>query len=134
MPPALERLAEGGGMFAIVLVGAVAVLFGLVLAWRRRNNPAERERRRRLRVSRQGRTTAGIAMDIDEDEAARLIHYTYRIGAVDYNACQDVTALEDLVGRDPSRIVGPVQVKYQKSNPYNSIVVCEDWTGLRTRR
>ena len=121
-------------MFAVVLVGALAVLAGLIFAWRRRNNPTEKERRRRLRVNRHGRTTSGVVMDIAEDTASRLIHYTYRIGAVEYNAAQDVTTLEELVGNDPSRIVGPAQVKYQRSNPYNSIVVCEDWTGLRTRR
>lgn len=134
MPPALERLAESGVVFAVALVGAAAVLFGLFLAWRRRNNPVERERRRRLRVNRHGRTTSGVVMDIAEDAAARLIHYTYKIGAVEYGACQDVTALEELVGHDPARIVGPAQVKYQRSNPYNSIIVCEDWTGLRTGR
>ena len=134
MPPALERFAESGAVFAAVLLGAMAVLVGLVLVWRRRNDPAEKERRRRLRVSRLGRTTSGVVMDIADDAASRLIHYTYKIGAVEYNACQDVTTLEERVGRDPSCIVGPAQVKYQKSNPYDSIVVCEDWTGLRARR
>ena len=134
MPPALERLAEGGAVFAAVLVGAAAVFVALFLVWRRRNNPKERERRRRLRVNRQGRTTGGLVMDIADDETARLIHYSYKIGAIEYNACQDVTAIDELVGHDPSTIVGAAQVKYQRSNPYNSIVVCEEWSGLRTRR
>jgi hypothetical protein len=134
MPPALERLAESGVTFTAVLIGAAAVFVGLVFLWRRRNNPDEKERRRRLHVNRHGRTTSGVVMDIAEDAAARLIHYTYRIGAVEYSACQDVTALDELVGHDPSRIVGPAQVRYQKSNPYNSIVICEEWTGLRGKR
>ena len=133
MPPVLERLAESGIVFAAVLLGATAVLVALFLLWRRHNTPDERERRRRMRVNRQGRTTSGVVMDIGEDQATRLLHYNYMIGAVEYNACQDVTALEAMVGRDPSKIVGPAQVKYQRSNPYNSIVVCEDWNGLRSR-
>ncbi len=134
MPPALERLAESGAVFAASLIGALAVFLGLFFAWRRRNTPVERERRRRLGVNRHGRTTGGLVMDIGDDAEARLIHYSYKIGAIDYNACQDVTALDELVGNDPSTIVGAAQVKYQRSNPYNSIVVCEEWSGLRTRR
>jgi hypothetical protein len=133
MPPALERLAESGTVFAIALLGAAVAAFGLSRAWRRRSNPRENERRRRLRVNRLGRTTGGIVMDIGDDAAQRMIHYTYKIGAVEYNASQDVSSLPELVGDDPSQIVGAVQVKYQRSNPYNSIVVCEEWSGLRTR-
>jgi len=33
----------------------------------------------------------------------------------------------------PSRIVGSATVKYQTRNPYNSIVVCEGWSGLGKR-
>ena len=134
MPPVLERFAETGAGFAAVLLGAAAVFYGLFLVWRRRNDPLAKERRRRLRVYRQGRTTSGVVMDIADETAKRLIHYTYKIGAVEYNAWQDVTVLEEQVGHDPSRIVGPAQVRYQKSNPYNSIVVSEEWCGLRTRR
>ena len=88
----------------------------------------------RVMPDRKGRTTSGVVMDIDEDDETRLIHYTYKIGAVEYNACQDVTVLTELVGEDPSLIVGPAQVKFEKSNPYNSIVISEDWSGLRARR
>ena len=78
-------------------------------------------------------------MDIDEPEPAegeqprRLVHYNYRIGAVDYSACQDVTALDALMAVDPAHIVGAVQVKVHQKNPYNSIVVCEEWSGFRGR-
>ena len=134
MPPALERLAEGGAVFGAVLLGAVAVFVGLFRIWRRANDVGERERRRRLGVNRAGRTASGVVLDIVDDGVGRLIHYTYRIGAVDYNACQDVSALDDLMGEDPAWVVGAVQVKYQKTNPYNSIVVCEEWSGLRARK
>jgi hypothetical protein len=134
MPPALERLAESGAVFGAVLLGAAAVFYGMFRMWRRANDGEVRERRRRLSVNRGGRTASGVVVDIVDDGMERLIHYTYRIGAVDYNACQDVSTLDDLVGEDPARIVGAVQVKYEKTNPYNSIVVCEEWSGLRTPR
>ena len=137
MPPAVAPWAESGAAFAALLLAATAALAALFFAWRRRNDPAERERRRRLGVHRQGRATSGLVLDIAEQEAiagqppARLIHYTYKLGAVEYSACQDVSALPAEVGQDPSRIVGPAQVMYRKDNPYDSIVVCERWSGLR---
>jgi hypothetical protein len=134
MPPALERLTEGAVVFAAVLLGAVAVFYGVFRTWRRRNNPVERERVRRLDVNRLGRLASGLVIDIADEAEGRLIHYTYQIGAVEYHACQDVGAIDALVGHDPSRIVGPAQVKYQPANPYNSIVVCEEWSGLRSGR
>lgn len=133
MPPALERLAEGGAVFTVVLLGAVGVFYGLIRMWRRVNDPDQRERKRRLGVNRYGRAASGVVVDIVDDGVGRLIHYTYRIGAVDYNACQEVSGISELVGHDPSLIVGAVQVKYDKSNPYNSIVICEEWSGLRRR-
>ncbi|MBI1354464.1 MAG: hypothetical protein GC160_08960 [Acidobacteria bacterium] len=139
MAPALGRFAEGGAAFAAILIAAIVVLALLIWILRRRNSPDEKERRRRLRVHRHGRLVSGVVMDIDEPEAAegeqprRLIHYTYRIGAVDYSACQDVTALPELMAVDPAHIVGAVQVKVHQKNLYNSIVVCEEWSGFRGR-
>ncbi|MEZ5365206.1 MAG: hypothetical protein R2748_23480 [Bryobacterales bacterium] len=120
-------------MFLAVLLGAVGVFYGLIRMWRRANDPEQKERKRRLSVNRSGRTASGVVVDIVDDGVGHLIHYTYRIGAVDYNACQDVSGIGEFVGQDPSVIVGAVQVKYQKSNPYNSIVICEEWSGLRRR-
>jgi hypothetical protein len=140
MSPALTRFLESGTAFAAILVAAIVVLFLLIWFLRRRNTPDQKERRRRLRVNRQGRLISGVVMDIDEaepadgDESRRLVHYTYRIGGVEYSACQDVTTLPDALGDDPSLIIGAVQVKVHQSNPYNSIVVCEDWSGFRGTR
>lgn len=127
----LSPLAESGVLFGVVLAAALAVLIAFYFVWRRRNTPEERERRRRLKVHREGRITGGVLLDIEQADEARLVHYTYRIGAVDYSACQDVTALSDAVGDDPKGVVGAVTVKVHQKNPYNSIVVCEGWSGLR---
>jgi len=130
-------LAEGGTAFLALLAAAVAVLAALLYALRRRNTPEQRERRRRLRVHRQGRLTSGVVIDVEEAEGSaspRLLHYTYKIGAVEYSACQDVETLAETVGSDPKGVVGPASVKYHQKNPYNSIVVCEEWSGLRGAR
>lgn len=137
MSEALARFAESGTAFAALLAAAVVVLVALIWFLRRRNTPDEKERRRRLRVHRQGRLVSGVLLDIDEPEPAdgeaqrRFVHYNYRIGGVDYSACQDTTTLPDALGDDLSLIVGAVQVKVHQQNPYNSIVVCEEWSGFR---
>lgn len=136
MEAVTSRFAEGGTAFLAVLAVAVAVLSLLLLVLRRRNTPEERERRRRLQVNRRGRLTSGLVLEVEEAEDSsvpRLLHYTYRIGAVEYSAWQDVETLSETVGSDPKGVVGPASVKYHQKNPYNSIVVCEDWSGLRGR-
>ena len=60
-----------------------------------------------------------------------LIDYRYLIRGIDYSTVQDVSSLVEIVGSDPAGLIGAVSVKYLSSNPYNSIVVCEEWSGLR---
>ena len=129
MPQGWEQLGETGVAFGAALLLCTAALVAFVYAWRRRQDPVERERRRRLEVNRRGRITSGVVHDID----GGLIHYQYAIGAVDYSACQDVSTVSELVGDDPKGVVGAVTVKYHQKNPYNSIVVCEEWSGLRRK-
>ncbi len=142
MPDGASRLAEGGlrglhdGLtaFAAVLAVAVIVFATLYFIRRRRNTPEERERRRRLGIAREGRLINGFLNEIEEAGGRRLLHYTYRVGAVEYSACQDVTAVADEVGDDPKGVVGAVMVRTHQKNPYNSIVVSEIWSGLRRGR
>jgi hypothetical protein len=62
-----------------------------------------------------------------------ILHYTYSVSGVDYNASQDISGLSNLVPRDAALIIGPVTLKYLVRNPANSIVICETWSGLRIR-
>jgi hypothetical protein len=121
-------------------VAAAALLGGVVFFILKRPSAVERERRRRLSIHRAGRITDGTVFDVDEpgedgrSGMGHLLHYTYSIGGVDYSACQDVSALAEQIGEDPAVLIGSVYVKYQSKNPYNSIIVCEEWSGLRKRR
>jgi hypothetical protein len=128
------------GLNPYLIAATVAAAGGLlalgVTLWGRRNNPAERERRRRALVNARGRVTDGVVTDVDVPAAGEgkgLIHYTYRIGGVEYSAAQDISDLAGAIESDPSKIVGAVNVKYQTRNPFNSIVICEEWSGLRRR-
>jgi hypothetical protein len=112
-----------------LLAGAAALTIGVGLWFlaNLRPSPAERERRRRLGVDREGRVWQGILADIEDN----IVHYSYTVGGVTYNASQDVSALQEFMPADAGTLGGTVQIKYLPRNPPNSIVVCENWSGLR---
>jgi hypothetical protein len=93
----------------------------------RRSGPVERERRRRLKINRTGRLGEATINDIQDD----TVFYSYQIGGVAYQAAQDVSALRDRLFTQSDRLVGIVSVKYETGNPANSIIVCEQWSGVR---
>lgn len=137
MQTAWPQWAEVAAAFVAVVVLAIAAVVLLTGKWRRENDPDEKERLRRLEVNRNGRITSGEVVDIVDEELApngarrRFLHYRYSVGAVDFAACQDVTLISERIGDDPRGIVGAVAVKYHNKNPYNSIIVCEHWSGFR---
>lgn len=92
----------------------------------RRISPEERERRRRHAVSGHRRSVEGLLTEA----SAEMIHYQYGLRGVSYFASQDVSALRNRLPAEPSRLVGQVTVRYEPKNPANSIVVCEEWSGL----
>ncbi len=115
---------------AALLVAIVAYLLA-----RRKITPEERERRRRLAVNARGRITDGVITEVlvvenPAGSASHLVHFSYELHGVTYEATQDVTPLLGGI-RDPARLGGPVSVKYLPGNPSNSIVICEGWSGLR---
>ncbi|MBE7543677.1 MAG: hypothetical protein M9913_07025 [Bryobacteraceae bacterium] len=106
---------------AVALTASVALIIRL-----RRIAPEERERRRRLEVNRHRRSVEGLLSEASPE----MIHYQYDLRGVSYFASQDVSGLRERLPADPSRLIGPVSVRYAPKNPANSIVVCEDWSGL----
>jgi len=70
---------------------------------------------------------------IDVETASALIVYSYSVAGVIYTASQDMVALQSFLPQDVMTMVGPVSVKFDPRNPANSMVLCEDWSGLRNR-
>ncbi len=100
-------------------------------AWKRSQiTPQERERRRRSDLVAGGKMGDASVTEIRGD----LLFYTYGVRGVEYTASQDLSPLKDYMPSDLSVVVGPVMVKYDPRNPANSIVLAEDWSGLRTNQ
>ena len=67
------------------------------------------------------------------DVRDNALYYRYSIAGVEYAASQDISGLRELLPPDPSVLIGPATLKYLPANPANSIVICEEWSGLRSR-
>jgi hypothetical protein len=143
------------------LAAVVALLFVVSAAaawWRRRpRDPEQTERKRRARVNQIGRIVEGYVLEIFEvplevttsttrftsfrrkksgtsasvNGSRKLVRYSYSISGVTYEAAQDLTDLEERACLE--RLVNGqhVSVKYEPSNPSNSILVADDWSGLQ---
>lgn len=123
-------------------LAASALAIGGLTAWlmtRRRPTPEEIERERRSHLVRTGRIIDGNILDVTElDPGAppelqeiRFILYKYEIGGVAYESSQDVTALRDHVKPGDLRLGFPCSVRYDVHRPENSIIIAENWSGLR---
>jgi hypothetical protein len=123
----VSMLRTNPGAAAAVGV-AIAALIGLILwlIFRHRPTPEELEKRRRLMVSRTGRTIEGEITDAD----AERLYYTYSVRGVEYSATQEIGTLLEFLPCEACRVVGEVSVRYLRNNAANSIVVCEEWSGL----
>ena len=112
--------------FACAVAAALAAL-GIWIARRMRSTPEKRELLRRLTLHTTGRLGDAFLTEVREN----LLHYTYKVRGVQYEASQDVSALRDHLPADPDRMIGMVGMKYLPKNPANSILICEEWSGLR---
>ncbi len=105
----------------------------LFLGWRRKD-PAELERLRRLDINKRGRISAGRIVDLVEAETAgsrsSLVVYSYEVAGVAYEAAQDVTALPEIAATAKFLPGRTASVKYDPRRPANSIIACEEWSGL----
>jgi len=139
-------LALGGGSLMAILL--------IVYAFARPKVDAEdAERKRRLHLNHIGRIAEGQVVELTEQAAEpaeeprglfggkakpmtdlrprHLVSYSYSISGVTYHTAQDITGLESQVRFE--RLVAGQQasVKYDPSNPSDSILVADDWSGLR---
>jgi hypothetical protein len=117
------------GVQVAVLCGVAVGLVALatIILLRVHGTPEKRERKRRLNVHRQGRL--GDAMISEATD--HTLYYFYTVRGVHYTASQDVSTLREYLPADPHRLIGVAGLKYSSKNPANSILVCEEWSGLR---
>jgi len=127
---------------AALTLTATLLAVGLWLLLRKRPTPEEIERARRRLLALSGRLVDGMLLDVCEVEApARskneqprtltMLLYKYRIAGVDYECSQDITDMRDIIDTAQVRAGFPCTIRYQPGNPQNSIVVAEEWTGMR---
>ena len=74
--------------------------------------------------------TKAVASEFRGSGLRRLVRYSYSIAGVTYETAQDVTGLEERVCLERLAAGQPASVKYDPSNPSNSILVADDWSGL----
>jgi hypothetical protein len=139
------------------LAGIAVLAIGAIIFWLRRKpqDSKDMERERRAYLNRVGRIVEGqileVADDVPRETSAnvpkasglfqkhaspshnatqKLIHYTYSISGVTYETAQDVTGLD--IRAHLSRVAAgqTASVKYDPSNPSNSILLADDWSGL----
>lgn len=60
----------------------------------------------------------------------KLLHYTYSISGVTYETAQDITGMEERLHLTRIAAGQTASVKYDPSNPSNSILLADDWSGL----
>lgn len=139
-------LGMGGALVAAVAMIAYAFFRPAV-------NPEDEERKRRLHLNQIGRIAEGQIVELVErppestetrkglfGASARplkdmrprhLVSYTYLISGVTYQTAQDITGLESQVRLERLVAGQPASIKYDASNPSDSILVADDWSGLR---
>ena len=129
-PQVLGAIAAAG-----LCVGGVVAYFAL----RKRPSEEEVERQRREELVKSGRIIDGTVIDISDlnpqecgrPDGMRLILYKYEIAGVVYECSQDVTLLGDFVDIYDCRLGFPCSVRYDPHRPVNSILIAENWSGLR---
>src|SRR6476646_2491877 len=124
-------------LYSIIALGGAGLLAAMA-AWSRsrRKTPDQLEHERRMRISEIGRITDGTVIDVSEMQTngsgeLQLLIYHYDVAGVSYEASQDVSSLRHMVDLHSCRAGLMTSIKYDPGNPGNSIVISENWTGLR---
>jgi len=131
MPGVLSFTAAEVVTFALIVVLAGVVSVMGYRAWKRKRvTPEERERQRRASLVAGGKMGDATVVEMRGD----LLFYSYVVRGVEYTASQDLSMLKSYLPVDSSVLVGPVSIKYDARNPANSIVLSEEWSGLRANQ
>ena len=148
-----ELLADWKTVAAVVGGGIAAIAMIAYAFVRPKVDPEESERKRRLHLNQIGRITEGQVVELAEhapepvaerkalfgskarpladNQRRHLVSYSYAISGVTYHTAQDITGLEGQIRFERLVAGQPASVKYDPSNPSDSILVADDWSGLR---
>lgn len=124
-------------LYGLVATGGVALLGAYALLRGKKRSPEDLERERRAWLEGSGRITDGTVIDVQElaaasnHHAAVMLIYKYDVAGVSYECSQDVTYLRHWINLHSCRLGLHTSVKYDPQNPGNSLVVSENWMGLR---
>jgi len=124
-------------VYGLVTAGTVALLAAYTLLRRKPKTAEDLERERRGWLEGAGRITDGVVIDVQElpaaakRRAAVMLIYKYDVAGVSYECSQDVTYLRHWINLHSCRLGLHTSVKYDPQNPGNSLVVSENWMGLR---
>jgi len=124
-------------LYGFALAGGAGLLGAYAVLRRKPKTADELERERRAWLEGSGRITDGTVIDVQELEAAKDHHaaimliYKYDVAGVSYECSQDVTYLRHWINLHSCRLGLHTSVKYDPLNPGNSLVVSENWMGLR---
>jgi hypothetical protein len=150
----LKELLADWKLVLMFVGGSIAAIALLVFAFARpASDPEAEERKRRLHLNHIGRIAEGQvvelvqhpapaveakrgllksrAVPLADDRPRHLVSYIYSISGVTYQTAQDITGLESQVRFERLVAGHPASVKYDPSNPSDSILVADDWSGLR---
>jgi uncharacterized protein DUF3592 len=152
--PSLKGLLADWKLVLAMGGAAIAAIAMIVYAFLRPTvDPEAEERKRRLHLNQVGRIAEGQVVDLLEQapepkklrkglfgtaaspladlRPRHLVSYSYAISGVTYHTAQDITGLESQVRLERLVPGQPASVKYDPSNPVDSILVADDWSGLR---
>ena len=123
-------------LYALLLGGTGVAVAASYFLRRKPKTAADIERQRRAFLDQVGRITDGTVIDVQElavdgQRSATMLIYQYDVAGVSYEASQDVTYLRQWINLHSCRLGLPTSVKYDPQNPGNSLVVSENWMGLR---
>lgn len=150
----MNQLPSDWKLFLGLIGGAVAAISLIAYAFVRPDVDSEQaERKRRLHLNQIGRIAEGQIVELMENAAEspvekkrlfgaqarpladkkirHLVSYSYAISGVTYHTAQDITGLESQVRFDRLAAGQPASVKYDAANPSDSILVADDWSGVR---
>jgi uncharacterized protein DUF3592 len=148
-----ELLSDWHNLLPLAGLAVLAVVAFVFWLRRKPADAAEIERQRRAYLNRVGRIVEGQVLEVVDHPRApedakqqpttlakhrsaaangsqKLLYYTYSISGVTYETAQDITGLEEQAHLSRVAAGQHASVKYDPSNPSNSILLADDWSGL----